>query len=84
MAVNTKAIKNRIRSVKNTKKITKAMEMMSAVKMKKAVDTALSKGVKKEEWPLEMIVQTKEEVSKRLERIIDSEGKPSFIIYHIE
>jgi F-type H+-transporting ATPase subunit gamma len=42
MAVNTKAIKNRIRSVKNTKKITKAMEMMSAVKMKKAVDTALN------------------------------------------
>lgn len=42
MAVNTKAIKNRIRSVKNTRKITKAMEMISAVKMRKAVDAALS------------------------------------------
>lgn len=42
MAVNTKAIKTRIRSVKNTKKITKAMEMMSAVKMRKAVDSALN------------------------------------------
>jgi len=41
MAVNTKAIKSRIRSVSNTKKITKAMEMMSAVKMRKAIDNAL-------------------------------------------
>jgi len=38
MAVNTKAIKRRIKSVGNTKKITKAMEMMSAVKMRKAVE----------------------------------------------
>ncbi|MFA5211023.1 MAG: ATP synthase F1 subunit gamma [Patescibacteria group bacterium] len=42
MAVNTKAIKNRIRSVKNTKKITKAMEMMSAVKMRKAINNAIN------------------------------------------
>ncbi|MFA7653622.1 MAG: ATP synthase F1 subunit gamma [Candidatus Magasanikbacteria bacterium] len=40
MAVNTKAIKRRIKSVGNTKKITKAMEMMSAVKMRKAVEAA--------------------------------------------
>ncbi|HAO52328.1 TPA: ATP synthase F1 subunit gamma [Candidatus Magasanikbacteria bacterium] len=42
MAVNAKAIKRRIRSVGNTKKITKAMEMISAVKMRKAVDSALN------------------------------------------
>lgn len=34
-------IKNRIRSVKSTEKITKAMEMMAASKMKKAQQTAL-------------------------------------------
>jgi len=41
MAVNTKAIKRRIKSVGNTKKITKAMEMVSAAKMRKAVDAAV-------------------------------------------
>lgn len=38
MAVNTKAIKGRIKSVKNTKKITKAMEMVAAAKMRRAVE----------------------------------------------
>ena len=37
----SKEIKNRIKSVKNTKKITKAMELVSASKMKKAVARAL-------------------------------------------
>lgn len=37
MAVSGKAIKQRIKSVKNTKKITKAMEMVSAAKMRKAI-----------------------------------------------
>jgi len=41
MPQSTKVIKNRIKSVKNTKKITKAMEMISAVKMRKAVDVAI-------------------------------------------
>lgn len=41
MGANTKTIKRRIQSVKNTKKITKAMEMISAVKMRKATDAAL-------------------------------------------
>lgn len=41
MAINTKAIKTRIKSVSNTKKITKAMEMVSAVKMRKAVEATL-------------------------------------------
>ena len=38
----TKEIKRRIKSVKNTKKITKAMELVAASKMKKAVDSALA------------------------------------------
>ena len=39
---NSKAIKNRIRSVKNTKKITKAMELVAASKMKRAVSSTLA------------------------------------------
>ena len=42
MGVNTKAITNRIKSVGNTKKITKAMEMVAAAKMRKAVEAALN------------------------------------------
>lgn len=38
----TKEIKRRIKSVKNTKKITKAMELVAASKMKRAVSNALS------------------------------------------
>ncbi len=42
MGVNTKAIKSRIRSVGNTKKITKAMEMVAAAKMRKATEAAVN------------------------------------------
>lgn len=41
MAVQGKAIKQRIKSIKNTKKITKAMELIAASKMKKAVSKTL-------------------------------------------
>ena len=36
MAVSTKIIRRRIKSITNTKKITKAMEMVAASKMRKA------------------------------------------------
>ncbi len=39
---NSKEIKNRIKSIKNTKKITKAMELVAASKMKKAVASTLA------------------------------------------
>lgn len=39
---STKEIKNRIKSIKNTKKITKAMELVAASKMRRAVATALA------------------------------------------
>jgi len=42
MPANTKLIKRRIASVTNTKKMTKAMEMVSAAKMRKSVDAALN------------------------------------------
>ena len=41
MPVNTKAIKGRLKSVGSTKKITKAMELIAAAKMRKAVNAAL-------------------------------------------
>jgi len=37
---DSKAIKNRITSVKNTAKITKALQLVSAAKMQKAQDRA--------------------------------------------
>lgn len=39
--VSTRDITRRIKSVKNTKKVTKAMELVSAAKMRKAVETVL-------------------------------------------
>lgn len=42
MALSTKTLKTRIRSIKNTKKITKAMELVAAAKMRKAVATVLA------------------------------------------
>ncbi len=39
---NTKDIQRRIKSIANTKKITRAMEMVAAAKMRKAVDAALA------------------------------------------
>lgn len=42
MANNTKEIQRRIKSIKNTRKITRAMEMVSVAKMKKEVNRVLS------------------------------------------
>lgn len=42
MAVSTRIIRRRIKSVSNTKKITKAMEMVSASKMRRAVNAVLA------------------------------------------
>ncbi|MCR4313933.1 MAG: ATP synthase F1 subunit gamma [Candidatus Uhrbacteria bacterium] len=51
MAVQTRAIKRRIKSVKNTRKITKAMELVAASKMRKAVSAvALSRAYSKLAW----------------------------------
>lgn len=42
MPANTKQIKARIKSVKNTRKVTKAMELVAGAKMRRAVDVAIS------------------------------------------
>lgn len=41
MAISPRLIRRRIRSVQNTKKITKAMELVAASKMRRAVAAAL-------------------------------------------
>ncbi len=41
MAISTKVLKTRIASIKNTKKMTKAMELVAASKMRKAVNCVL-------------------------------------------
>ncbi len=41
MAVQTRTIKRRIKSVKNTRKITKAMELVAASKMRKAISSVI-------------------------------------------
>jgi len=52
---SAKDIKNRISSIKNTKKITKAMEMIAASKMKKQIKLALS-GKYYAEYALSMMI----------------------------
>lgn len=42
MAINTKIVRRRIKSVQNTRKITKAMELVSASKMRRAVNSVLA------------------------------------------
>ncbi|MFA5022325.1 MAG: ATP synthase F1 subunit gamma [Patescibacteria group bacterium] len=42
MAISTKTIKKSIRSISSTKKITKAMEMISAAKMRKTVNAVIA------------------------------------------
>jgi len=60
---NAKDIKRKISSITNTGKITKAMELISTVKMKKAQDLALQK----REFVLEML-----KIFLRIERLFFS------------
>jgi F-type H+-transporting ATPase subunit gamma len=60
---NAKEIKRKIISIENTRKITRAMELISTVKMKKAQDLALSK----REFILEMF-----KIFSRVERHLDT------------
>ena len=59
---NAKEINRKIKSIKNTGKITKAMELISTVKMKKAQDLALEK----QEFVLEIL-----KVFLRVEQYLD-------------
>ena len=65
---STKEIKRRIKSVKNTKKITKAMELVAASKMKRAVASTLaSRLYAKYSWEiLNSIAENIETISHQL------------------
>lgn len=64
MPVNTKTIKRRIKSINNTKKITKAMEMISAVKMRRAVANVLAtRNYSKLAWEMLTEIAAKADVS---------------------
>ncbi|MSU44624.1 ATP synthase F1 subunit gamma [Candidatus Nomurabacteria bacterium] len=73
----TKEIKRRIKSVKNTKKITKAMELVAASKMKRAVSSTLSSRLYAEySWEiLTSIAKNAEELNHPL--FTERSGSPS-------
>lgn len=67
----TREIKRRIRSIKNTRQITRAMELVSAAKMRKAVHNVLaSRAYAKEAWTLvsELSARTETKHHPLLER----------------
>ena len=70
----TKEIKRRIKSVKNTKKITKAMELVAASKMKRAVSSTLASRLYAE-YSWEVLTS----VSKSLENQEEKNTHPLFI-----
>lgn len=70
----TKEIKRRIKSVKNTKKITKAMELVAASKMKRAVSSTLASRLYAE-YSWEVLTS----ISKSLENQEEKDTHPLFI-----
>ncbi len=64
MAVQTRAIKRRIKSVTNTRKITKAMELVAASKMRKSVNAVLlSRPYSRLAWETVLSIGTKVDTS---------------------
>lgn len=70
----TKEIKRRIKSVKNTKKITKAMELVAASKMKRAVSSTLASRLYAE-YSWEVLTS----ISKSLESQEEKNTNPLFV-----
>src|SRR3989338_617038 len=71
----TKEIKRRIKSVKNTKKITKAMELVAASKMKRAVSNTLASRLYAE-YSWEILASIAENVEE-LEHPLFTQRKPA-------
>lgn len=87
----TKEIKQRIKSIKSTKKITKAMELVAASKMKRAIARVLaSRLYANYSWELLTSLSDKlENISSPFFNGKDTEGsvdnkKNSFCYYYIE
>lgn len=77
----TKEIKRRIKSVKNTKKITKAMELVAASKMKRAVSSTLASRLYAEySWEvLSSIAQNTEKIKNPL--FLEREVKNILLVF---
>ena len=86
MAVQTRSIKRRIKSIRNTRKITKAMELVAASKMRKAVNAVLGTRpyarlawstvfaiVAKTEGKLHLLLRQSEKIEKVLLLVIASD-----------
>ncbi len=76
MALATKLIKGRLRSIANTRKITKAMEMVAATKMRKAVNAVLaSRAYSQAAWQtvLDLVAKIGRETSPLLKKKEETE-----------
>ena len=73
---STSDIRRRIKSVKNTRQITKAMELVAASKMKKAQQAALA-GRPYAELMARMLAALDKELEAKLAAALD-EWKPTF------
>lgn len=72
----TKEIKRRIKSIKNTKKITKAMELVAASKMKRAVSATLASRLYAE-YSWEILASVAENVAELNHPFFSEKEKPS-------
>jgi F-type H+-transporting ATPase subunit gamma len=69
MPAGSKDLKRRIKSIQNTKKITKAMELVAAAKMRKAVDRVLtSRDYAQVAW--QMLIDLSEKVDTKHHRLL--------------
>ena len=77
----TKEIKRRIKSVKNTKKITKAMELVAASKMKRAVSSTLASRLYSE-YSSEILASVAQNIEKSTDPLWNeqAEGKTLVVL----
>ena len=79
MALSTKVLRNRISSIKNTQKITKAMELVAASKMRKAVNNVLkSRTYSDLAW--EMIQRLNTATDPSLHKLLQTKDKVSNVL----
>lgn len=84
MAANKKAIKLRMKSVRNTRKITKAMELVAASKMRRAIAQALKSRTyarKAEETIGDALARLPEGVTHALLRVNPQATKTLFVVF---
>ena len=72
---NLKDIKNRIQSVQSTQKITRAMKMVAAAKVKKAENAVKSRLVLEAVGKEAEIEVTEEEISAKIKEMAESYGR---------